>query len=98
MSATVNLKRAASAALISCALVAAALPVSAENQTEPLRPFTSPAKTYAGKGATQFDWLKSPKAATDTRVVLASGPRAPGSGSWICSPAGFGTKSTCRMR
>jgi hypothetical protein len=53
--------------------------------------------TVAGKGPARFDWFanrntSAPQTTTTTRRY------AHGSGSWVCSPAGFGRKSTCRAR
>ena len=53
--------------------------------------------TVAGKGPARFDWFAkrntgAPQPTTTTRRY------AHGSGSWVCSPAGFGRKSTCRAR
>lgn len=53
-------------------------------------------KTAAGQGAARFDWLDtSGKPATPLRVAQSG---APGNGSWICSPSGFGSKSRCYRR
>lgn len=55
-------------------------------------------KSVAGKGAARFDWLAKRGPATPATVTRASGTPALGSGSWICSPAGFGSKSRCHQR
>jgi hypothetical protein len=97
MSAISYLKSVASAACVSCILVAYAVPVQAETQRDFSRPLYGAAKSYAGKGEMRFDWLK-PRTAAATRVTRASMTASPGSGTWVCSPAGFGSKSQCRKR
>lgn len=52
-------------------------------------------KTHAGTGSARFDWLKGRNPAP---VVQVAASNAPGTGSWICSPAGFGSKSKCYKR
>lgn len=57
----------------------------------------SPAvKTAAGKGRTHFDWLNQGTSAPVIKVADIVAP--PGNGSWVCSPAGFGSKSRCYRR
>ena len=90
------LKSAAAAALISCTLVISTAPAMAEGPSDDTRAAASKVKTHAGKGAARFDWLAARTAPAEERLVIAA--RAPGSGSWICSPAGFGSKSRCYKR
>ena len=53
------------------------------------------AKSVAGHGAARFDWLERRNEAEPVRLS-SSAPL--GKGSWICSPAGFGSKSQCYKR
>lgn len=48
----------------------------------------------------QFDWLakRNPSASANERVIRASVGGRHGNGSWICSPAGFGKRSSCHRR
>lgn len=48
----------------------------------------------------QFDWLakRNPHADANTRILGAASGGRHGSGSWICSPAGFGKRSSCYNR
>lgn len=84
-----NFKAVKATAVIAlmCAAMVSATPVAAD----------STRTTVAGEGSARFDWMANKK------VVVASAPaaltQAPrGSGSWICSPAGFGRKSSCYAR
>ncbi|WP_156506763.1 hypothetical protein [Rhodobacter xanthinilyticus] len=52
-------------------------------------------KTAAGQGEARFDWLRPGTAPAPTRIAQIS---APGTGQWICSPSGFGSKSRCSRR
>ena len=64
----------------------------------PLR-IVAPAKSVAGKGAARFDGRKG--GATLTQAELATPvtrTASLGRGAWICSPAGFGSKSKCFQR
>ncbi|MDD8022543.1 MAG: hypothetical protein PHX82_05495 [Paracoccaceae bacterium] len=96
MTANSILKSAAAAALISCTLMASVAPVQAEGPGNDIRPVPRAVKTHAGKGTLRFDWLAAKPAVSG--VQLAAATQAIGSGSWICSPAGFGSKSHCRKR
>ncbi len=76
--------------------IAAPAPVLAEvGLREPIKVslrLSKPASARAGG----FDWLaKRRPDAQVVRVSLAAAPRQIGSGSWICSPAGFGKRSRC---
>lgn len=66
----------------------------AETSDEILSP-AAVVKTAAGQGEARFDWLNPGKDPAPTRVVQSI---APGTGSWICSPSGFGSKSSCTRR
>ena len=55
------------------------------------------AKSVAGKGSAKFDWLAKRNPSPE-KPVLAAYNAPLGSGSWICSPAGFGKKSQCYAR
>lgn len=88
--------------LVAAAIVIAApvAPAKAEQAgVIALSPVRLAAKSVAGKGEARFDWLakRSTKAKSDTQPVLASATPV-GHGSWVCSPAGFGTKSRCYKR
>ncbi|WP_417278212.1 hypothetical protein [Celeribacter sp.] len=54
-------------------------------------------KSAAGVGAARFDWLAKPAASEATPVRVAR-TQMLGSGSWVCSPAGFNRKSRCVSR
>ncbi len=53
--------------------------------------------TVAGKGASRFDWFAT-RATPVAKTRVIARVAAQGSGTWICSPAGFGAKSSCRRR
>jgi hypothetical protein len=79
----------AGAALLSLALAVTSL-------------LSSPVMAQNGKAATkaaQYDWFAKPKVAAKqqaaSKIVLV---RYLGNGSYICSPAGSGQKSTCFKR
>lgn len=64
---------------------------------------SQPRKSSAGRGKAQFDWLAPSRRAGKVRPVSNRGVAARrmpslGSGSWICSPAGFGSQSRCHRR
>ena len=71
-------------------------------------PFVAPAAqarariqkaSAAGKGQAYFDWLAPKRANSQLQIKTASATRKSlGRGSWICSPAGFGKKSSCYRR
>nr|WP_321508499.1 hypothetical protein [uncultured Celeribacter sp.] len=76
-------------------LVAQAVVADTSKTTQP-----SPSgvvKTSAGQGVAYFDWMQKGTPA-GMRVLASDTTRAPGNGNWVCSPAGFGKKSTCRRR
>lgn len=98
MSAVTYLKSAASAALVACTLAVFAAPVQAESQRDFGRPLGVAVNSAAGKGEMRFDWLQSKPKADSEAVTLAAMTVSPGSGQWVCSPAGFGSKSQCRKR
>ncbi|NVK45602.1 MAG: hypothetical protein HWE33_04785 [Rhodobacteraceae bacterium] len=54
-------------------------------------------KSAAGVGAARFDWLAKP-ASPDVTPVRVARTQMLGSGSWVCSPAGFNRKSRCVSR
>lgn len=54
--------------------------------------------TVAGSGSTRFDWLAGGQAVADASGTTISRVAAQGSGSWVCSPAGFGKRSRCYRR
>jgi hypothetical protein len=58
------------------------------------------AKASSRDAGAQFDWLakRNRNADASSRVVRASVAGRHGSGSWICSPAGFGKRSSCHRR
>lgn len=80
------------------ALAAAVIGMAPSAQAEavsPKQPASKIVKTHAGKGSARFDWMAKQglnKQSRIQRVVLH------GRGSWICSPAGFGKKSSCYSR
>jgi hypothetical protein len=76
--------------------VAAPAPLLAEaGLREPLKVSLRLSKAASAQ-AGGFDWLaKRRPDAQVVRVSLAAAPRQVGSGSWICSPAGFGKRSRC---
>ncbi|PTQ71985.1 hypothetical protein [Celeribacter persicus] len=86
------LSKAALIAAFALGVMVAGAPVSA-SQTE-----TGAQKTtVGGRGDTRFDWLARGKDVADaSSTVSATAPQ--GSGSWICSPAGFGNHSRCYRR
>ncbi len=49
----------------------------------------------AGQGSAHYDWLRPVSGTAPTKVAAVS---PVGSGKWICSPAGFGSKSKCFRR
>lgn len=55
------------------------------------------AQTASKVHLASFDWLSKPIPAVTTqhRTNFAAANQKVGSGSWICSPAGFGRKSHC---
>ncbi|TNE64704.1 MAG: hypothetical protein EP336_14510 [Rhodobacteraceae bacterium] len=53
--------------------------------------------TVGGSGGTRFDWLAGGKDVADAGMTTTA-PTPQGSGSWICSPAGFGNHSRCYRR
>ena len=55
------------------------------------------AKSVAGTGKARFDWLEQREIKTAAVTTSRTG-KSLGKGSWICSPAGFGKKSSCRRR
>ncbi|WP_434286930.1 hypothetical protein [Celeribacter sp. SCSIO 80788] len=86
------LSRAVLTAAFAVAVMAAGNPVLA-SQTE-----TGAQKTtVGGSGNTRFDWLAAGKEVADADMTTTS-PMPQGSGSWICSPAGFGNHSRCYRR
>ncbi len=58
------------------------------------------AKGSSRDAGAQFDWLanRNPNANATSGVVRATVRGRHGSGSWICSPAGFGKRSSCHRR
>ena len=54
------------------------------------------AVSAAGKGSASFNWLA--KRTAKPTLVTARVGRPLGTGSYICSPAGFGRKSQCYQR
>ncbi|MFC2969125.1 hypothetical protein ACFOES_13550 [Acidimangrovimonas pyrenivorans] len=50
-----------------------------------------------------FSWFSNGKTAAEAKLARAAlttshSGRSLGHGSWICSPAGFGQKSSCKAR
>lgn len=82
-------------ALVMCvSMIGAANTASAGQGT----PDTGARKTtVAGKGTSRFDWFAT-RAAPAAKSRVVARVTAQGSGAWICSPAGFGAKSSCRRR
>lgn len=54
-------------------------------------------KSAAGVGAARFDWLAK-SASSEAAPVRVARTQMLGSGSWVCSPAGFNRKSRCVSR
>ena len=84
------------------ALAAGVITLSSVAQAEmtmiPNQPGVELAKSSAGTGRTHFDWLAkrgANDANTSHRLVRKA---SLGRGSWICSAAGFGKKSSCYRR
>ncbi|MYM55938.1 hypothetical protein [Thalassovita mangrovi] len=87
--------RTVSFAALAAAIIGLAPAAQAEMAVSPKQPASKIVKTHAGKGAARFDWMAKQGLNKQTRiqrVVLH------GRGSWICSPAGFGKKSSCYSR
>lgn len=64
---------------------------------------TGQARIIQVKASAGFSWFSNGKSATEARVAQANlrgrhSGRSLGHGSWICSPAGFGKKSSCIAR
>ena len=55
-------------------------------------------KTAAGKGAARFDWLATARSKTVHPPTRSAQARSLGNGSYVCSPAGFGSRSRCYKR
>lgn len=86
------------AALALAAGMAAALPAMADSTA------SGKVTSAAGQGSARFDWL-NPNSSSKARPENVSYDAQPGTattpvshGSWVCSPAGFGSKSSCRRR
>lgn len=77
------------------AMISHAAPSRAEGPVTPRNPASAVANSVAGTGATRFDWLAKRKTGTKVRAVRRA---SLGNGSWVCSPAGFGSKSRCYRR
>ncbi|OOY13070.1 hypothetical protein BMG00_04505 [Thioclava marina] len=92
--------RAAAAGLFAATLVIAA-PFGAANAQQAgmleISPIKVAVKSVAGKGSARFDWLAGGKS-DDRPAERVASRRSPGTGSWICSPSGFGSKSRCYQR
>jgi hypothetical protein len=92
-------KHAGVAALVAATLSTLAPAARAEQVgVIALSPVRLAAKSVAGKGEARFDWLakRAVKPSEDAPLRTAAAPV--GKGSWVCSPAGFGTKSRCYKR
>ncbi|WP_038072265.1 hypothetical protein [Thioclava pacifica] len=92
--------RAAAAGLFAATLVIAApFGAASAQQTGMLEisPIKVAVKSAAGKGSARFDWLAGRKSDAQPAQRVST-RRAPGTGSWICSPSGFGSKSRCYQR
>lgn len=85
-----------------CAVAAAvlvsaqAVPVQAHGETA--QPQAVPVKATQG-----FDWFSNGRTAAEAKLARVNltgsqSGRSLGQGSWICSPAGFGKKSSCIAR
>lgn len=102
MSTVRSLYKAAPAALVA-SLLSFAPAAHAEIGVPIPKNAAATAKSVAGTGKARFDWLEQrgiktaaisqPQTRSKTRIG-----KSLGSGSWICSPAGFGKKSRCRRR
>lgn len=93
----INMSQVA-AVVVSISLLSGSLPsqaLASEQTTEPTQAVLRVAKPTVAKRV-KFDWLA--QRGNRNAVTLVSEVRPPqqiGSGSWICSPAGFGKKSRC---
>ncbi|WP_460273455.1 hypothetical protein [Celeribacter sp. ULVN23_4] len=67
---------------------------AAASQTES----ASQKTTVAGSGSARFDWLAGGQEVADASGTVLTRVAAQGSGSWVCSPAGFGKHSRCYRR
>lgn len=93
------IKHAGAAALV-VAVLAGFAPVAQAEQVGviTLSPVRMAAKSAAGKGEARFDWLAKRAAKPAGSAPLRTAAVPVGKGSWVCSPAGFGTKSRCYKR
>jgi hypothetical protein len=87
--------RALGAALVSATLCAGAASAQQAGVLD-LNVTKIVTKSVAGKGAVKHDWLAKRDANDKARMTVSSA--SPGTGSWVCSPAGFGKKSKCYAR
>lgn len=64
---------------------------------------TGQARIVQVKASAGFSWFSNGKSAAEARLAQANlngrhSGRSLGHGRWICSPAGFGKKSSCNAR
>ncbi len=82
-------------AVMAAGMIGLAPAAQADMAVTPKQPVAQIVKSSAGKGAARFDWMAKAgmnKSKRVGRIVLY------GRGSWVCSPAGFGKKSSCYSR
>ncbi|KEO58610.1 hypothetical protein DT23_16265 [Thioclava indica] len=82
---------------MSIALIAAPS-VAQQSAVMTLNPPRIAVKTVAGKGAARFDWLASARRTKTQAPTQTAQARSLGNGSYVCSPAGFGSRSRCYKR
>jgi hypothetical protein len=87
------------AACIAMTIALIAPPVMAQQSAMvTLDPTRIAVKTVAGKGSARFDWLASTRRQDATRPTVSAKAKSLGNGSYVCSPAGFGSRSRCYKR
>ncbi|WP_226548819.1 hypothetical protein [Celeribacter naphthalenivorans] len=94
---TISLRKVLVSISMASALVSASV-LHAET-TPDTAPVVAPksVKSAAGVGAARFDWLAK-SASSEAAPVRVARTQMLGSGSWVCSPAGFNRKSRCVSR
>ncbi|MDV7270011.1 hypothetical protein RYZ20_03755 [Thioclava sp. A2] len=91
-------KRFSLALIVGVSLSVTGFAVQAETRADTNILVETAAKSYAGKGSARFDWRKGQGAQPQVSLSVTKVKAPLGNGSWICSPAGFGSKSKCYKR